>query len=120
MATVATATTLAACAGGAVGREFGGTPAVVAGACPELMSHGHTVRSVLTIRNDLVVFTPADGVVQLSGHLDKTGRVTASRSSTGADHHPFEMVFEGTLANDSVSGTFATPRCRASVKMDAV
>ena len=114
------ASLLAACGGNGSHREFVGSPNVVAGACPELANQGHDVRSVLTIRNDSVVFVPADGVVELNGHVDASGRMTASRSSGGVDHHAFEMVFEGQLTDGAVVGTFATPRCRASVKMGAI
>jgi len=115
-----TSIALTGCAGGSGHREFAGSPQVIAGGCPELANQGHGIRSILKVQKSSVVFMPAEGVVELNGHVDAAGRVTASRSSIGADHHVFEMVFEGKLAGDAVDGIFATPRCRASIKMGAI
>ncbi len=111
---------LGACVGDDGRRGFAGSPTVIAGGCPELANQGNSVRSVLTVQNNSVVFTPANGIVELTGRMDAAGHVTASRNSIGADHHEFNMVFDGRLADHTVIGTFATPRCRASVTMNAV
>lgn len=113
-------TTLCACAGNGGRSSFAGSSTVIAGGCPELAPQGSAVHSVLTLRDNTVVFMPADGIVELTGQVDAAGHVTASSSAVGADHHEFKMVFDGKLADHAVVGTFATPRCRASVRMNAV
>ncbi len=79
-------------------------------------SHGITP-ATLSIRGHTVQFEPESGVINLDGQIDSAGHVLAESNTPGADHKPFLQVFEGDLAGNSVTGRFATPRCRATVTL---
>ena len=72
------------------------------------------------MRGDKVVFAPDEGVLALQGRIDAAGHVTASATTPGIDHKPFIMAFEGDLRDSRITGRYATPRCRASVRLDRV
>ena len=76
------------------------------------------MNSSLSIRSDAVVFAPETGVISLPGHVGKDGHIVAGQTLSGADHKAFAMVFEGDLKGDTVTGTYATPRCRAAVSLN--
>ncbi len=78
---------------------------------------GGKATGTLSIRGKDALFAPTEGVVVLPGQVDASGHVQAGSSSAGADKKQFVQAFVGEVKGDSVSGTFATPRCRASVVM---
>lgn len=108
---------LAGCAG-RDGRYVGAVDADE-GACGLAASGGRT-NGALVVRGGEVIFAPDEGVLLLRGRIDAQGHVTASLQMPGVDRTPFTMVFEGDLRDGRVSGRYATPRCRASVRLDRV
>ena len=110
---------LAACAVGARNDRYAGSVDAEQGICGPIGSGQH-MQASLQIRGDQVLFAPDEGVVLLQGQIDPTGHLTASATAPGADHKPFPMVFEGDLRADAVDGHYATPRCRATVRMHRV
>lgn len=72
----------------------------------------------LAVRGRAVVFSPDSGVVTLPGRIDAAGHVTAGMTLAGAEHKPFTMAFEGDLRGGSIVGQYATPRCRAGVRLE--
>lgn len=80
---------------------------------------GHA-NGTLLLRGQDAMFAPDDGVMVLRGRVDAAGHVTASATTPGIDHKPFAMVFEGDLRDGRVNGRYATPRCRAVVRLDRV
>ncbi len=108
--------TLAACAGGPDGRYFG-KMATQTGICGLSATPDGQIDASLTIRGGDVRFVPEQGVVVLPGRIDAAGHVIASDSQPGADRKSFVMVFEGDLHGDTITGRYATPRCRATVTL---
>lgn len=76
------------------------------------------MRGSLSVRNDDVVFAPETGVVAMPGRIDKAGHIVAGKTVAGADHKPFPMAFDGNLRGGRVTGSYATPRCRAMVELE--
>ena len=107
---------LAGCAGDTRDRRYAGTVDAVEGVCGLVPGGTHLLGS-LQIRGDSVQFAPDSGVLILPGHIDAAGHVTASATMPGADHKPFLLAFEGDLHGDLVEGRYATPRCRAAVRL---
>ena len=70
--------------------------------------------ATLIVHGGDVQFAPSDGVTVITGHITATGHVVATGVTDGADHKPFQQVFEGDRTGDRVTGRFASPRCRAS------
>ena len=107
---------LAACSGSNDAR-FAGPITTVQGACSPGFAADGTATATLTLRGGNVVFAPSGGVIVLGGRIDGAGHVLAQSNAPGADKKPFPQVFEGELQADHVRGTFATPRCRATVDL---
>jgi hypothetical protein len=76
-----------------------------------------TATATLILRGGEAQFAPTDGVAVLPGHIEGAGHVLAGSNAIGADKKPFPQVFDGSLTGERVHGTFATPRCRASVDL---
>jgi hypothetical protein len=112
-------TVLTACAAGARNDRYAGSVDAEQGVCGPIAGGQH-MQASLQIRGDQVLFAPDEGVVQLQGQIDATGHLSASLSAPGADHKPYPMAFEGDLHGDAVDGHYATPRCRATVRMHRV
>jgi hypothetical protein len=110
---------LAGCAGGARNGRYAGAVDADEGVCGPVSGGTHLVGS-LQIRGDAVLFAPDGGVLILPGHVDGAGHVSASATMPGVDHKPFLMVFEGDLHGDQLEGHYATPRCRATVRLHLV
>jgi hypothetical protein len=114
------ALTLGGCAaGGERDGRYAGTVTTDTGLCG-LASGTRPAVGALLIRRAEVEFAPDEGVIVLHGRVDETGHVVASATTLGADHKPFVMAFEGDLRGNHVEGRYATPRCRAVVKLDRV
>ncbi len=96
--------------------RYAGPVDAVQGVCGLASGGSHSVAS-LQIQGDSVLFTPASGVLNLKGHVDEFGHLTASTTTPGVDHKPFLMVFEGDLRGDQIEGRYATPLCRATVRL---
>jgi hypothetical protein len=107
---------LAGCASLARNGRYAGPVAADEGNCGPVAGGTHLTGS-LQIKGDAVLFAPDSGVLVLPGHIDAAGHVTASMTMPGADHKPFMMVFEGDLHGDQIEGRYATPRCRATVRL---
>ncbi len=103
---------VAACAGGS--QRYAGTLAAGQGACGAGFDAGGKAAATLMIHGNDVQFAPSDGVTVLTGHVTDAGHVVASSVTDGADHKPFQQVFEGDRSGDRVVGRFASPRCRAA------
>jgi len=108
---------LAGCALGGPDGRYAGPVDVEQGMCGPAAGGQHMVGS-LQIRGEEAIFAPDQGVLLLRGQIDKSGHVTASTTTPGADHKPFLMVFEGDVRGKHVEGRYATPRCRATVRLD--
>jgi hypothetical protein len=110
---------LAGCAGGLGAGRYAGPVDAEEGICGPVAGGKHLVGSLL-IRRSEVIFAPDGGVLELRGHIDGAGHVTASTTTPGIDHKPFLMVFEGDLHGDTVEGRYATPQCRATARLQRV
>ncbi len=108
---------LAGCAFGGFNGRYAGPVNADEGVCG-LVAGGKQLTGSLQIRGDEAIFAPDEGVLLLRGQIDKSGHVTASATAPGADHKPFLMVFEGDVHGKHVEGHYATPRCRATVRLD--
>ena len=97
--------------------RFVGHLATTQGACGSGFDADGTATATLMVRGPDVEFVPSDGVTVLPGHVSAAGHVLAGSSVTGAEKKPFPQVFEGDRNGDEVSGVFATPRCRATVRL---
>jgi hypothetical protein len=110
------ATTLAGCGAAGDGR-YAGHLVTTQGDCGLGFDSQGNATATLTLRGSEAQFAPTDGVTVLPGHVDGAGHVLAGSNATGADKKPFPQVFDGSRAGEHVHGTFATPRCRASVEL---
>ncbi len=99
--------------------RYAGAVDATSGTCGPSSGGGRFDGSLL-LRGDDVLFTPNEGVIVLHGRIDAIGHITALAVEPGADHKPFQMVFDGDLAGNRVSGRYATPQCRAMVRLDRV
>ncbi len=95
--------------------RYTGTLTTQQGACGTGFGPDGTSAATLVVRGADVQFAPSDGVTVLTGHASDKGHVVAESVTSGADHKPFQQVFEGDRDGDRVAGRFASPRCRASV-----
>jgi hypothetical protein len=107
------AATLAACAGGQTVTYVGHLTAL-AGTCDA------TNRATLQRHGTAVQFTPQDGVLVLEGTVSAGGAINASTQTTGMDRKPYNLSFRGQIEGGSVSGTYASSRCRYGVQLQAV
>ena len=110
---------VAACGAGARNDRYAGSVDADQGVCGPIAGGQH-MQASLQVRGDQVLFAPDEGVVLLQGQIDAAGHLTASVTTPGADHKPFAMAFEGDVHGDAVDGHYATPRCRATVRMHRV
>ena len=110
---------LAGCIASGRNDRYAGAVEVEEGVCGPVNGGAHLVGS-LQIRGDQALFAPDEGVVLLQGRIDATGHVTASTTAPGPDHKAFTMVFEGDLRGNTVEGRYATPHCRATVRLHRV
>lgn len=95
---------------GANGRWVGPvTP--VAGTCDP------AANAVLLVSPKSATFSPDNGILLLRGHVDALDHVTADLRTLGMNHQPYVLSFEGTMLGDQITGTYLTPRCRASVTL---
>ena len=62
-------------------------------------------------------FSPSQGVLTLRGTSDGIVEVATSLQVTGVDHKPYAMAFNGISKQNSIIGTFVTPRCLSSVAL---
>lgn len=93
---------------GANGRWVGRlTP--LAGTCEQASD------AVLVVSPRSATFSPNNGTLLLRGHADASGHVTADLRTLGMNHQPYVLSFEGTARDGQITGTYLTPRCRASV-----
>ncbi len=107
---------LAGCSGG--GTRYTGSFATEQGVCGTGFDAGGKASATLIVDGDDVHFAPTDGVTVLTGHISAAGHILAASTAPGADHKPFQQVFEGDRSGDRVAGRFASPRCRAAVVLD--
>src|SRR5579875_1652145 len=75
--------------------------------------------ATLVLRGDAARFAPGDGTLTLAGHA-RGGLVTADLATTGTDHKPYPLTFSGSRQGGTISGTYATPRCRYDVHLTRV
>jgi hypothetical protein len=87
------------------------------GACGPGFDDKGKAPSTLLLRSGQAQFSPVDGVEVLSGQVNDAGHVIASATTPGADRKPFQQVFEGDRHDRTVTGRYATPRCRATVTL---
>ncbi|MCQ8239898.1 hypothetical protein [Rhizosaccharibacter radicis] len=111
---------LAGCGGGNGGTpgdpggEWTGILQTDKGVCPD------RAPSRLAVDGRKIQFTPADGVLVLSGiRTENSDRLHAQLQLTDMNHHPLPMVFEGKLSADGthIDGTYGTTACRAHVSL---
>jgi hypothetical protein len=79
---------------------------------------GPATHATLVTASDRFTFTPADGVITLSGRRDANGSfagATTLRSPkpNGSGSEPWPLKVEGRITGPSASGTYSTPRCAA-------
>ena len=74
-------------------------------------------RASLVLRRAAALFTPDEGTQTLSGTVTPDGMVTATRSMTGADKKPYTVALTAQVKDGLVTGTYATPRCRYTVRL---
>ncbi len=97
--------------------NYAGNASTEQGFCgPGFDGSGKAV-ATLSLRGTQAQFAPSDGVVVLEGRVSAAGHVLAQSNVAGADHKPFQQVFEGDRIGARVKGQFASPRCRASVEL---
>ncbi len=111
---------LAGCVGagadGATGTWIGRLQ-TVSGVCPDSQD------SDLAVTARSVIFVPGDGVIALRGTRDRTDRARLHAQARGAaiDHKVYAMVFDGVFtpngSDGSISGTYGTPECRATIRL---
>jgi hypothetical protein len=103
---------LAACASSQTEVRGGwiGTITPVAGTCDPAS------QAWLHVHNGVAHFTPGLGTLDLTGTA--TGNsVSADAELRGMDGRPYRLAFRATRTDDTLTGTYITPRCRASVSM---
>jgi hypothetical protein len=110
---------LSGCAAATRNGRYAGVVDTEEGVCSPA-SGGTSSQGSLQIRGDEVLFAPDGGVLILRGHVDGAGHLIASATTPGADHKPYQMLFEGDLRGDQVAGRYATPRCRATVRLHLI
>ncbi len=74
-------------------------------------------RASLVLRGDAALFTPNEGTQTLTGTITPEGMVTATRSTLAADKKPYIVTLAAHVQGGLISGTYATPRCRYTVKL---
>ena len=78
--------------------------------------HGKA-NATLLLRDGRAQFVPDNGVTVLNGQEDNAGHIHVATTGEGADHKPFNQIFEGDRHGDKVVGQLASPRCRATVEL---
>lgn len=109
---------LVMCAAGCVAPgdgRYAGTMVMTQGVCGPGYEAGQPAQATLVLQDGKAEFVPNDGVAVLTGTIDGAGHVHVANTAPGADHKPFVQVFEGMRTGDSISGDYASPRCRAKV-----
>ena len=105
---------LAACASPTAatdGQWFGDmTPEQPAPGCPP-------GRASLVSTRNAVLFTPNEGTQTLVGTIEAGGAIAAERKTVGADKKPYVVTLSARVADEAISGTYATPRCRYAVRL---
>ena len=109
------AASVAGCGVGDV--RYAGPVSVTQGVCGQGFDAQGRASATLVVRGPEVRYAPSDGVTVLDGHVTDAGHVLAGSTVAGADKKPFVTVFEGDRKDDRVHGTYATPRCRATVDL---
>ena len=71
----------------------------------------------LVLRRAAALFTPNEGTQTLTGTVAPDGTVTATRNTIGADKKPYVATFAAHVEYGSITGTYATPRCRYTVRL---
>jgi hypothetical protein len=74
-------------------------------------------RASLVLRRASALFTPNEGTQTLNGTITPEGTVTAARNTTGADKKPYTVTLAAHVEGGSITGTYATPRCRYTVRL---
>lgn len=74
-------------------------------------------QAILTIQNGHILFVPNDATWTLEGAADPDGTLQAERTGRSANKQPYSTRFTGTWAKESVSGTYATPKCTYAVDL---
>ena len=115
---LATLLALAACAATPAEGRWTGTITPEPGSAPAPGCRA-AARSVLTVRGTVATFVPDETTIILSGEATPDGHVRTSRTTTGADKKPYVLVFEGQVTGNTLTGTYAAPRCRAQVDLKA-
>ena len=79
-------------------------------ACPE-------TRGIAQIKANALIFAPDEGTWTLTGTLDPSGTVTATRTRPGADKKPYTTRLAATLTPQALTGTYTTPTCAYAVQL---
>jgi len=103
---------LTACVAGLRSREgrWTGEVTPIGGTCPP--SH-----ATLTVGAGAFSFTPDDGVLVVRGKVAPDGTLQGTLPLVGQNHVAFPLNIAGTLTPDGFTGTYTTPKCRATVRM---
>jgi hypothetical protein len=73
-------------------------------------------RATLTLRQDKIIFAPAEGTLQLQGEI--TGNaLTAELNLLDANKRPYWLMFQGVRTGSVIEGVYKTPRCTYATKL---
>lgn len=111
-ALAALAPCLAACTGAGT-ITYSGTMVPVSGVCDP------PSRAVLALEDDVVRFSPGEGVVTIDGTRSAAGEISGVVHSVGSDHLPATRTLVARLNAGYVVGNYTTPRCRYRFRLDA-
>jgi hypothetical protein len=73
--------------------------------------------AALTIRHHAILFAPDTGTLALQGTIDPSGHITAALTLPGADRAPYHLTLDASRNAGTITGTYATPRCRYAVTL---
>lgn len=74
-------------------------------------------RASLLSKRGALLFNPNEGTQTLSGTMTPDGTAAATQSTTGADKKPYVATLAARVEDGSITGTYATPRCRYTVRL---
>jgi hypothetical protein len=74
---------------------------------------GASHNATLTRNADVVVFTPDDGTLMLTGTLAADGTLMLRRNTQPAGKPPYVLTVSGRVAAGQATLTYVTPRCQA-------
>jgi hypothetical protein len=81
---------------------------------------GATEHATLVVATGTASFAANDGAVVVPATVAPDGKLAGQLVLTGGDKKPFPLTLEGTVTQDTATGSYTTPRCRFALSLKRV